>query len=142
MMAVTSLAALAGCSSLNLWGLGGGGTLAEASADGSATLTPAVETSIFRAIDENTADIFLTDLPAARLADPRDDLHDLAGSLIHIRVFLVPSRAKPRSIPQPATSPSTTWFSPTAPSAFMAAADSCPSARSPTATASAPTSAT
>ncbi len=68
--------------------------LRASSADGTAVLVPVVQTSIFRATDENTADIFLTDLPLSRLANPNDDLRDAAGNLIHIRLFLVPSPGK------------------------------------------------
>lgn len=40
--------------------------------------------------DRNTADIYLSDLPAERLLDPDDTLADAVGSIVHIHLFLVP----------------------------------------------------
>ncbi|MGQ0628345.1 MAG: hypothetical protein ACT4PL_09640 [Phycisphaerales bacterium] len=75
-------------------GVGGGSTLTAASTSGEAVLTPRVETAVYHSADENTADIFLTDLPLGRLADPADDLRDLSGTVVHVRLFLVPAAGK------------------------------------------------
>jgi len=83
---------------LTLTGCGGGSTTASelrlSAVTGAATFAPTITTSVFKSTDENTADIFLTDLPLDRLANTRDDLSDLAGNFIHIRLFLVPAAGK------------------------------------------------
>lgn len=47
-------------------------------------------TSVYRGIDENTADVYVTDLPLSRLADPEDNLADASGMIVHVHIFLVP----------------------------------------------------
>jgi hypothetical protein len=70
--------------------------LTTTSLDGAALFRPALPTAVFRSTDRNTADIYLTDLPADRLAAARttDDLRDLAGVIVHVRLFLVPSAGR------------------------------------------------
>lgn len=80
-----------------LGGCTGGGTtstLKAVSVEAGGTLVPAPTAMVYRTIDDNTADIYLTDLPLARLADPRDNLADLRGQIIHVHMFLVPSAGK------------------------------------------------
>lgn len=64
--------------------------LALTAADAPATLTAGFTTAVFASSDPNEANLYLTDLPLARLADPGDSLADLGGSLLHIHVFVVP----------------------------------------------------
>ncbi len=57
-------------------------------------LLPEYVTAVYRAIDENTADIFLSDLPAdqieGRLSNAASGLAGTPGVVIHIHVFLTP----------------------------------------------------
>lgn len=78
---------LTGCSSLR----GGGNALQIRSLESPATLTPAIRTACYKRIDDNTADLYFSDLPEGRLVDPSDDMADLAGSIVHIHFFLDPS---------------------------------------------------
>ena len=54
---------------------------------GSLELRP--RTSAYLSGDRNTADVYLTDLPAEAL-DPDADLKDVSGQIIHIHLFLTP----------------------------------------------------
>lgn len=40
--------------------------------------------------DNNTADVYFSDIPSERLLDPNDSLADAVGSIVHIHIFLVP----------------------------------------------------
>ncbi len=62
--------------------------------NGKTSIKPRFTTAVYRAADAATADIFLTDLPMDRLADPADRLEGVSGSLIHIAVFLRPQAGK------------------------------------------------
>lgn len=44
--------------------------------------------------DPDTADIYLSDLPQARLTDLNDDLSGLTGSITHIHLFLTPDAGR------------------------------------------------
>lgn len=66
------------------------GSLVVRSSDGSRTLRPAYSTAVYMPDDVAAAEIYLTDLPGARLTDPADDLAGLSGSIVQIRMFLVP----------------------------------------------------
>jgi hypothetical protein len=61
------------------------------SADRPAALSPRFTTAVFFSGDPNEADLFLTDLPPERLADPNDTLADAAGSLLHVHLFVIPA---------------------------------------------------
>jgi hypothetical protein len=41
--------------------------------------------------DQNSADVYLSDIPSERLLDPNDSLADAVGSIVHIHMFLTPS---------------------------------------------------
>lgn len=84
------LAALAagGCAGLGL--RGGSGRLTMVSTDSEWSLTPDIRTAVYSTSDTAAADIYLSDLPLDRLTNPDDDLAGLSGSLLHIRLFLVP----------------------------------------------------
>lgn len=88
--AVLLLAAcvLPGCTS---WWYGSGGPLTATSASGAATFAPGAGTAVYKPIDDNSADVYLTDLPMERLADSRDTLADLSGTIVHVHLFLVPT---------------------------------------------------
>jgi hypothetical protein len=58
------------------------------------TLATTLPTAVYAWLDENTADIYMTDLPLDRLADLSDDLDDLAGSIVHVQLFLTPHAGK------------------------------------------------
>lgn len=66
------------------------GSLITQSADGSKAVTPSFTTAVHTATDVAAAEVYLTDLPVDRLLDPRDDLAGLSGSLVQIRLFIVP----------------------------------------------------
>jgi hypothetical protein len=73
---------------------GGGADLAiSSSARGgsSGTLTPQFTTAAYFPTDQNTADIYLSDIPASDLANPGADLTGASGNIVHIHVFLIPS---------------------------------------------------
>lgn len=55
------------------------------------SLTPAFITTAYFPTDQNTADIFLSDIPAAQLADPAAGLTAKTGNIVYIHVFLIPS---------------------------------------------------
>lgn len=89
--------AAAACASLGWGGCSvwrasrAGGDLEIRSLESGATLKPALRTACYKRVDANTADLYFSDLPADRLADPSDDLTDAAGSILHIHYFLSPS---------------------------------------------------
>jgi hypothetical protein len=58
------------------------------------TLTTTLPTAVYTWLDENTADIYMTDLPLDRLGDLSDGLDDLAGSIVHVQLFLTPHAGK------------------------------------------------
>jgi hypothetical protein len=66
------------------------GTLALTSQDRTRAVAATLSMGVFRAIDEQTADIYLTDLPPERVRDGRDMLTDLGGHIVHIHLFLIP----------------------------------------------------
>lgn len=68
-----------------------GGTLEIRSLEGSTVFTPALRTACYKMIDDASADLYFSDLPADRLADPSDDLSDAAGSILHVHYFMEPS---------------------------------------------------
>jgi hypothetical protein len=57
----------------------------------SGALTPRFLTAAYLPTDQNTADIYLSDIPAGDLADPSIDLTARTGNLVHIHLFLIPS---------------------------------------------------
>jgi hypothetical protein len=67
-----------------------GGVLTAASTDGSKSLAPNFTTAAYAAIDADTADVYLSDLPRERFADPRDALTECSGCILHLHIFLVP----------------------------------------------------
>lgn len=68
-----------------------GGVLTAVSTDGTRSLAPAFTTAAYSFTDENTAEVFLTDLPRERFDDPRDTLAGAQGIILHMHVFLDPS---------------------------------------------------
>lgn len=68
-----------------------GGTLTATSTDGSHVLAPDYTTAAYSFVDENTAEVFLSDLPRERLSDPRDTLAGAQGVILHVHIFLDPS---------------------------------------------------
>lgn len=81
------LSAAGGCAGLGL----GAGPLTAASADGSAVLATDLTTGVYVPVDENSADLYMTDLPISRLVDGGDALGDLSGNIVHVHLFLIPS---------------------------------------------------
>jgi hypothetical protein len=61
--------------------------------DGS-EVAPEFTTAIFTNADQNTVDVFLTDLPLERLLNLADPLADLSGSVVHIHLFLMPKAGR------------------------------------------------
>ncbi|MCA3005307.1 MAG: hypothetical protein IOD15_08070 [Phycisphaerales bacterium] len=89
---------LGGCGVFGDWGLGGPGSgnaeLTARSLVNGAEFVPGASTVVYRYLDANTADVYITDLPLERLMDPADDLSGVSGSLVQVYVFLVPSAGK------------------------------------------------
>ncbi len=67
-----------------------GGVLTATSTDGTKSLAPNFTTAAYTSIDADTADVYLSDLPRERFANPRDTLADCTGSILHLHIFLVP----------------------------------------------------
>lgn len=86
---LTAFSISGGCGQLLGFG-GGDADIQVQSLDHGAVYAPTLPTVIYKAADENEADVLMTDMPVSRLADPADDLADLSGNLIHVRMFLVP----------------------------------------------------
>jgi len=82
---VTAL--LSGCS---LFHPSSGGLLTTTSSDGSKSLAPTFTTSAFLPVDGDTADVYLSDIPAARFLNAKDTFADAVGTIVHIHIFLVP----------------------------------------------------
>jgi len=87
-LAMTLLGAVPGCS---LFRSEAGGELTARSSMGDKQLSPAFITAAYTPIDQNTAEVFLSDLPAERFMNPGDRLADASGSIVHMHVFLYPS---------------------------------------------------
>jgi len=83
-------AAMSGCSS---WKRSGAELEAKSEATGR-VLKPNFQTAVYRYIDPSTADIFLSDLPLDRLMDPKDELTDVSGNIVHFYMFIVPQAGK------------------------------------------------
>lgn len=66
------------------------GPLVTSSVDGKRSLAPQFSTAVYMATDVAAAEIYLTDLPAARLVDGSDDLAGVSGSIVQMRLFIVP----------------------------------------------------
>lgn len=81
----------AGCASITRFTGGAPNSITAASVDGASVFSPMFTTAVYRPVDPQTAEIFLTDLPISRLSDSKDRLGDAAGSIVHVHLFLVPS---------------------------------------------------
>lgn len=51
-------------------------------------------TAVYLHTDNNTADIYLSDLPLESIIDPAADLRDRSGQVIHIHLFLMPQAGR------------------------------------------------
>jgi hypothetical protein len=94
-----TLALTTGCSKAwfqtgPLSGITGGTGITTTSVATGAFISPTFGTAVYRFIDENTADVYLTDIPLARLADESDTLSDVTGSIVHVHVFLTPKAGR------------------------------------------------
>jgi hypothetical protein len=67
-----------------------GGVLTATSTDGTKSLAPDFKTAAYTSTDGDTADVYLSDLPRERFTNPRDNLSDCTGSILHLHIFLVP----------------------------------------------------
>ncbi|CAN5691716.1 hypothetical protein BH11PLA1_BH11PLA1_02890 [soil metagenome] len=85
--------ALPGCNAFREW-FTSGGSITAASVTTGVYLAPELPTAVFIPLDEQTADVYLTDLPITRLIDEADTLASATGSIVHIHVFLVPDAGK------------------------------------------------
>lgn len=86
---VLGLGGLLGCSG----GGGGASGYRLVSMATRATLSPNLSHGWFHAADENTADIYLTDLDPAVLTSP-EGLSDATGNIVHVRMLLRPLAGK------------------------------------------------
>jgi hypothetical protein len=88
-----------------IWALGGCGTYAKLSLESplsGATLSPRLSTIAYTFNDENTVDIYLTDLSLDQLASPFEDNSSgwPTGQMMHIHMFIRPSPGKTPIEPQ------------------------------------------
>lgn len=88
----TLIGFLSGCSAV---GLGTGGSAVLVSAEQPTRLAPNLTTRVYRPIDDNTAEFYLTDLDPSTFDNP-EALAAATGQLIHIHLFLQP---KPGNTP-------------------------------------------
>lgn len=79
---------VAGCSWVN------SSSLTIASTKDGSEVAPAFTTAVFTNTDQNTVDVFLTDLPIERLLNAADGLADASGSIVHIHLFLMPKAGR------------------------------------------------
>ncbi|MGH7131337.1 MAG: hypothetical protein ACREJO_05265 [Phycisphaerales bacterium] len=89
----------AGCN----WWDSPGGTLEARSDSSGSILEPVLPTAIYRNVDEQTVDVYMTDLPVGRLADPNDNLAGLTGQLVQLHIFMIPEGGKTPQSPQACT---------------------------------------
>ncbi len=94
-LALASSAALSGCTTSppQWFGFDNGAessSIVTRSTVADTQYAPTFTTAIYRYIDSNQADVYLTDVSVSRLADPNDTLADVSGTLVHIHLFLVP----------------------------------------------------
>lgn len=86
---------LGGCAGVST---GGATALRIQSTDHNTWMAPNYVTAVYRAIDENTADIFLSDVPEAELLERMrlgvTSAPESAGTVTHIRLFLAPLAGK------------------------------------------------
>jgi len=82
---------IAGCASLS----GGTSALQITSRRGGTVFQPSWSTAVYRAIDSNTADIYLTDLPPETFDHPPDPAASFpSGSILAVRMFLAPKAGR------------------------------------------------
>lgn len=67
------------------------GSLTVTSLDEQSVFAPALTTLAYLPIDPSTAEVYLSDIPAPRFADPKDTFDSASGSIVHIHLFLIPS---------------------------------------------------
>lgn len=87
-LAMGLVSCLGGCAGLGL--RRPSGPLITSSADGKKQLAPEFATVVYESSSIAAAEIYLTDLPPDRLLNPRDNLTGLSGSIIQIRLMIVP----------------------------------------------------
>lgn len=90
--AAAALAITGGCA-----GAGSGSTSALRidSRDQDTWMAPAYQTAVYRAIDENTADIFLSDVAETEIVDRmRQGAEGPPATITHVRLFLAPKAGK------------------------------------------------
>jgi len=90
LLAMLLIAAMPGCGQLRLSSFMRGEQLKTTSEIGGAQLAPVWRTSVYADRDAQSADLYLSDLPPERLADLRDPMTDLAGTIVHVAIFLEP----------------------------------------------------
>jgi hypothetical protein len=78
----------AGCAGLDRYRPSG--PLVTRATDGKTMLAPDLRTSVYETNTVAAAEVYLTDLPVSRLSDPRDDLTGLSGTILQLRVFIIP----------------------------------------------------
>ena len=80
-----------------------GGTLEARSDSGGSVLEPILPTAVYQHPDEQTADVYMTDLPMGRLSDLNDNLAGLTGQLVQLHIFMIPEGGKTPQSPQACT---------------------------------------
>lgn len=80
-----------------------GGTLEARSDSGGSILEPVLPTAVYQHPDEQTADVYMTDLPMGRLSDPNDNLAGLTGQLVQLHIFMIPKGGATPQSPQACT---------------------------------------
>ncbi len=87
-----SIFVIGGCSvGTQLWNGSGSASVRVTNQATERFIEPELTAVAYSHPDTTGADIFLTNLPLDRLADPNDALGGLVGSLVHVHLFLVPS---------------------------------------------------
>lgn len=79
-----SLLTIAGCSSSVSLGI----------RSDTAVIQPVVQTAVYRFIDQNTADVYLSDFPPDSIVDRLANVEGAPGTVVHLHVFLAPQAGK------------------------------------------------
>ncbi|MBL8745493.1 MAG: hypothetical protein JNK58_03960 [Phycisphaerae bacterium] len=77
---------------LALTGCSGSATLSIRS--DTAIIQPTVRTAVYRFVDQNTADVYLSDFPPNTIVDRLTAIEGEPGTIVHIHVFLAPQAGK------------------------------------------------
>lgn len=89
-----ALLALPGCGDWRLFSSRSSSDLRMVSEAHNTQFSPAMRTAVYRSADSSSAEIYLTDLPLERVTDLDDPLTDVAGTIVHVVIFMQPKAGR------------------------------------------------